>query len=180
MKPITSIYIPFVDKDISAEFIANVIEKNRLAKVKCIAIEPYKSTYVSIVKNGMNQYNRVYISIKSWEDTEAAFNFIQRLRNPNREARLVFSDDDWWLVEVNEVPNKFLADKNRGRVVTFFNESNEVYDCIRTMKLKSILGSFKGKENMEAERDLHSYIHEMDEDRALWFSEQYIYDALNM
>ena len=178
MIPITSIYIPFVNKDITAEFIANVIEKNGLAKVKCIAIEPYKSTYVSIVKNDMNQYNRVYISIKTWEDTEAAFNFIQRLRNPNREARLVFEDDDWWHVEINNEQDKLLADKNTGRVVTLFSEENDSSKL--TIQLKSILAGFKRKEDIESEMVFQSYIHEMDEERSLWFSEQFIYDALNM
>lgn len=176
MNPITSIYIPFVDKDITPEFIADVIEKNGLAKVKCIAIEPYKSTYVSIVKNGLNQYNRVYVGIKAWEDTEVAYNFIYRLRNPNRETRLVFRDDEWWQVEINDEPKKLLADKNVKRVVTLFHESNDIYSKL-TMRLKSILATFKSKED---ERDFQSYIHEMDEERALWFSEQYIYDALCM
>lgn len=175
MIPITSIYIPFVNKDITAEFIANVIEKNGLAKVKCIAIEPYKSSYVSIVKNGLNQYNRVYVGIKAWEDTEAAYNFIYRLRNPNRETRLVFRDDEWWQVEINDEPEKLLADKDTRRVV-IFRDSNEIYSKLNIL-LKSILATFKRNED---ERDFQSYIYEMEEERALWFSEQHIHDALCM
>lgn len=179
MFPITSIYIPYVDKSFNAEFIANTIEKNGIAKVSSIAIEPYKSSYVSIVKNGIAQYNRVYIGIKSWQDTEAAYNFIYRLRNSNRETRLIYNDDDWWRVEINYQEDKLLTNNDTSRVVTLFEDLTP-YDYGLTYQLKKILSDFKRKQEMELEREFESYIHEMDEERALWFSEQYIYDALGM
>jgi len=114
MKVITSIYIPRIESKFNAEFIADVFDRNGIAQVSRVYIEPYKS----IIKNGLN-YNRAYIGIKMWYDTEAAFNFIARLRNPTREARVVYNDDNWWPVDINKYPTKLASNK---RVLTLFDE----------------------------------------------------------
>ena len=118
MNAITSIYIPRIENVFNAEFIADVFNRNGIAQVSRVYIEPYKS----IIKNGLNGYNRAYIGIKSWHDTEAAFNFIARLRNPSREARIVYSDDNWWPVDINKYPTKLASNK---RVLTLFEEKND-------------------------------------------------------
>jgi hypothetical protein len=122
MNAITSIYIPRIETKFNAEFIADVFERNDIAQVSRVYIEPYKS----IIKNGLNKYNRAYIGIKSWHDTEVAFNFIARLRNPSREARLVYSDDNWWPVNINTKPNKLASNK---RVLTLFDENQATFCC---------------------------------------------------
>ena len=115
MTSITSIYIPRIESLFNAEFIADIFDRNGIAKVSRVYIEPYKS----IIKNDLNNYNRAYIAIKTWYDTEAAFNFIERLRNPTREARLVYSEDNWWPVNINNNINKLASNK---RVLTVFEE----------------------------------------------------------
>lgn len=176
MNPITSIYIPFVDKVVDPEFIARAIEKNGLAKVGSVTIEPYKSSYASILKNGVSKYNQAYVGIKAWEDTEAAYNFIQRLKNPNREARLVYEDDNWWQVEINEEPNKILKplpEKNNPLKTAQLKSILSGFTSNKTLQLKSIVSTLS--QEVELERELESYIHQMDEERALWFSEkQYV------
>lgn len=183
MKAITSIYIPRIETVFNAEFIADVFDDKGIAKVSKVYIEPYKS----IMKNGLN-YNRAYIGIKSWHDTEAAFNFIERLRNPSREARIVYSDDNWWPVDINKYPAKLASNK---RVLTVFEEKqldfcddlnttavvkDELEEFVyineeKTALLRSILAGFKKQANEHDTADFDSYVHEMDEERYMWSAE---------
>lgn len=125
MNAIMSIYIPHVEPHFSAEYVADCLDKNGIAKVSRIAME------------SSNNYKKTWIDIKFWHDTEAAFNFIQRLRNPLVEARFVHSDDDWWLVEVNKFPHKTDSSRAKSQLTIFrepdyeycFDE-NETTDCV--------------------------------------------------
>ena len=131
MNAIKSIYIPHVEKHFNAEYIANVFNDNGIAQVSRIYIEPYKS----INKNRLNVFNRAFVEIKKWHETEAAYSFIKRLRNPNTEARIIHSGDNWWAVEINRNPSKF---NSIIRVMTLFNEQNEIDDEISTIAVGSI------------------------------------------
>lgn len=197
MFAITSLFIPRIDKRFNAEFIANTFEKNGIAKVSKIFIEPYKNN-----KNRLNNnYYRVFIGIKSWCETETAYNFVSKLRDPSREARIVYSDDNWWPVFINNNINKLLSNKC---VLTLFNEKpvdfleDELFedelsttavigddiddfieiDSKKTQLLRSIVANFKNKSSDVT--DLDNYMQEIMNSREKWFSEQYIYDALNM
>jgi hypothetical protein len=187
MNAITSIYIPRIDTVFNAEFIADVFDRNGIAQVGRVLLEPNK--------NHLDKYNRVYIGINSWHDTESAFNFIARLRNPNREARLVYSDDNWWPVYINTKPNKLLSNN---RVLTIFEEKymdfchdelsvipvvkDELEELVhidtkKTELLRSIVAGFKKQPHDDVD-SFDGYLREMDEERNMWFSEQNIYDAL--
>ena len=111
MSAITSVIIPRINASFSAEFIADIFDKNGIAKVSRVYIEPYK--------NSLGCYNRAYIAIKTWHDTESAFGFIERLRNPSREARLFYNDDNWWPVNINNDTIKLASNK---RVLYVFEE----------------------------------------------------------
>ena len=217
MNAVTSIYIPCIETEFNAEFIADVFDRNGIAQISRVFIEPNK--------NDSNKYNRAYVGIKLWHDTETAFNFISRLRDPNREVRLVYSDDNWWPVDINKYPNKLASNK---RVLTLFEEkyvdcydelsathvtSDEDEDFIqidaeKTELLRSIICKFqavsepirrensididcnrefkaniygyKSADEMEAAEAFDGYLHEIETEREKWFSEQYIYDTLNM
>lgn len=109
-----------VDCKYTSEYIANVFWKNKLAKVRSITLIPYW-------KNDQ-YYNIAYITIAEWCDTETAYNFIARLNDPNKEARCIHHDDDWWTVEINTHNNGNL---NVGCYTCHFNsvyfERN--FDC---------------------------------------------------
>ena len=90
---INSVMISCVKGQYSQEYIANVFWRQHIAKVSSITLMPY-------LKNG-GIYNIAYISIDEWCDSEASYNFINRLKVPSNEARLVHYDDDWWPVEIN-------------------------------------------------------------------------------
>jgi hypothetical protein len=90
---ITSIVIPFVEPEYTAEFIANVFWRQLIAQVGIITLLTYS--------RNNNIYSMAYVTIDEWHDSENAYNFIQRLKNPNMEARLVYSEDNWWNVYIN-------------------------------------------------------------------------------
>lgn len=75
---------------------------------------------VSIERNG--PYNRVYIGIEYWLDTEVAYNFITRLRNPSVETRFIHDEANelWWVVQINKFPHKLVNSGRQKRTITTF------------------------------------------------------------
>lgn len=59
MSPISSIYIPHIEKNITAEFIAFIFDKNEIAEVSRVAIE----------YNKKNKNYSAYVCIFAWYDT---------------------------------------------------------------------------------------------------------------
>lgn len=208
MNAIASIYIPHVEKHFNAEYVADIFNRNGIAQVSRVYIEPYKS----IMKNRLNVYNRAYVEIKNWHETEAAYSFIQKLRNPRTEARIIHGDDNWWAVNINRNPAKFASNN---RVLTVFSELNQSdddslstlavgndeiddylkeiddereqwyndvvkVDAEKTKQLRDIVARFNEQLLMQQEdnSDYEAYLKEIDEQRNLWYSEQYIWDAL--
>lgn len=189
MFKITSICIYRIENHIDAEFIADVFDRNGIAEVSRV--------YIEHNKNEPKYYNRAYIGIKSWHDTEAAYNFIARLRSPNREARIVYNIDNWWPVVINSEPNKLVSNK---RLLTIFKEKyidfcddhlsvipvvkDELEELVpidakKTALLRSIVASFKKQPHDDVD-SFDGYLREMYEERNLWFSEQNIYDVLDL
>lgn len=128
MTSIINLYIPRIDSKFNAEFIADIFDRNGIADISRIYMEPCKP----VTKNGSseeNRYNRAYIEIKSWYDTETAYNFIESIKNPNKEARIIFGHNSWWTVEINNYPNKL---DSRKRVLTIFKDNNIIEDDIST------------------------------------------------
>jgi hypothetical protein len=178
---ITSVYIPKVGKEYTAEFIANIFDKNGIAKVSKVILEPYKSLSFQAEK-----YNRAYIEIYYWHDREATFNFIKSLRSANRESRLVHSLDNWWTVEINKFPHKLSTICDKHRIVTVFRDYFEnVYeddnlntavisidsisiDYEKTCQLKAILYGYKNADEMEEAEKFDVYLHEAIEEINRW------------
>lgn len=97
MMSIKSLMITSLDKDYSQEYIARVFWDQHIAKVSRVTLIPY-------MKKG-KEYNIAYININEWDESESAYNFIKRLQDPSKEARIVYYEDDWWPVEVNSHNN---------------------------------------------------------------------------
>ncbi len=120
---VKSVMINCVDSQYTQEYIANVFWRQHIAKVSSITLIPY-------LKNS-GIYNIAYIAIDEWCDSEAAYNFIQRLKDPSKEARLVHHDDDWWTVEINTHNN---GDICVGAYTTafmsnYFTKDDETANC---------------------------------------------------
>lgn len=132
---IKSLFIPFVDISYDAEYIMDVLYCNDIAIVN-------KVTLSSVVKNSC-VFNRAYIDIAEWLPSETAYNFIQRLKDPSREARIIHCDDNWWSFEVNKKP--FInEDKKTNNSTTTINY---LLDKVEFTCLPWLLGGVSDEEN---------------------------------
>ena len=94
---VNSLMIANVESQYTAEYIANVLWNQSLAKASSITLIPYlKETEI---------LQMAYIEIDHWCDTEVAYNFLQRLKVPEGESRLVHLADKWWPVHINSHNN---------------------------------------------------------------------------
>jgi hypothetical protein len=89
MNSIANITIAHVPNDRAV--IALLLEYLGLLKTRKICVMPD-------FKRGQLCYS-AYIEIAEWCDREAAYNLIKNIKNPRKEARIVYEDDNWWVVE---------------------------------------------------------------------------------
>lgn len=88
-QPIKNITIRFVPDDRAV--IALLLEYLQLCKVGKICVMPdYQRNQICYT---------AFVEVREWFDSETAYNMIQRIRNPLKEARIVYEDDNWWAVE---------------------------------------------------------------------------------
>jgi hypothetical protein len=120
--------IPCVEAQYTAEYIANVLWKQHIAQVSNIILIPYlKNTTV---------VQTAYITIANWCDSEVAYNFIQRLKDPSRETRLIHKSDNWWPVQINthNSGNIFLYTYSTAFEPTYFEKKmdfKEIKDLVK-------------------------------------------------
>ena len=91
MFSIKNLIINCVELQYSHHYIADVFWYKNIAQVSSVTLIPY-------LKNG-KVFNIAYITIGQW--SELSYNFIQRLKNPNKETRFVYNDDNWWPIKIN-------------------------------------------------------------------------------
>lgn len=90
---VKNLIINSIEGQYTAEYIANAFWNQRIAKVRKITLVPY------IKKREI--FSIAYIMVDEWCDSEMAYNFIQRLKNESKEARIVHHEEEWWAVELN-------------------------------------------------------------------------------
>jgi hypothetical protein len=64
-------------------------------------LNPYKICIMPEF-NGKQQFFRAYIKVNNWSDNISSQNLQARIKDPCKEARLVYQDDDWWAIEETE------------------------------------------------------------------------------
>lgn len=96
MNVIKSLFIPCIETEYDANYIIDALYCNNIATVSKITLLPF-------VRN-TGTFNRAYIDILEWHETEAAYNFVNRLRSGKYETRLCHSDDNWWAFQINKKP----------------------------------------------------------------------------
>jgi hypothetical protein len=89
-----SIYIPHVFTNITEDRIIRVFDSLSLGKVKNIDFVEKMSKYGTV-------YNAAYIHFEYWYNTDIASSFQERVRNPDKEARLVYDEPWYWIVLEN-------------------------------------------------------------------------------
>lgn len=90
-----SIYIPHVFSNITEDRIMRVFDSLSLGKVKHIDFVEKMSKYGTV-------YNAAYIHFECWYDTVTSQTFQERVRNPDKEARLVYDEPWYWIVLENQ------------------------------------------------------------------------------
>ena len=64
-----------------------------------------------------------YIEVAEWCDRESAYNLIKKINDPRKEARVVYADDNWWVVEkTTEEDLRFTQGSEFDRWTTVFEE----------------------------------------------------------
>jgi hypothetical protein len=113
--------------NIDANYIANVLFEQQIAKVKTITILPY------LIND--NIYKIAYVNIASWEDSENAYDFIQQLKNPYQETRFIHQNNDWWPVKINShnSGDMFLYSYTTEFHSSYFEEDLKNYSSFQNM-----------------------------------------------
>jgi hypothetical protein len=89
-----SLFIPRVFANIGEDRIKRVFDSCGLGLVDRV-------DFVSKMDAKGQVYNSAYIHFKYWYNTASASNFVERVRNPNQEARVVYDDPWYWIVLEN-------------------------------------------------------------------------------
>jgi len=122
--PILSLVIPCVSPTVSAGDIARIFYKLEIATLKAITLLPICDTICA------------YIEIGYWHETETAYRFIERLRNPEKETRIVYNDPSWWIVMENGDNYHIPYDPKYSDITTNFvyNYGEEPVEAINDLK----------------------------------------------
>ena len=75
-------------------FVRDVFECQNLCKVSEVSIIPYNKMGVIM--------NVCLIKVSSWCDSESGYNMMMSLKRGNKEVRVIYECDNWWVVERNE------------------------------------------------------------------------------
>ena len=112
-QPIKNITIAHVPND--RVVIALLLEYLGLLKSKKICIMPdFQRSQLCYT---------AYIEVAEWCDRESAYNLIKKIKDPRKEARVVYTDDNWWVIEkTTEEDLKFTEGSEYGRWTTVFEE----------------------------------------------------------
>ena len=95
MKNIQGLYIPSLEIGVSVQTIMDTFYTNNISTIHRITLLPF------VKKTG--RFNRAYIDIAYWHDSESSYNFVKSLYDKSRETRIVYNNDDqWWAVRINK------------------------------------------------------------------------------
>jgi hypothetical protein len=86
----SGLYIPYVFNNITKEFMKSTIEFQGLGKVTNI-------DFVEKMDKNGKIYNSAFVHFEYWYDNISAIHFQERLKNPNKEARIVYNDPWFWV-----------------------------------------------------------------------------------
>jgi len=107
--------LPAVDRKYSAYDVAMAFHKAGILVANSVSIEKTK-----------RKYNRVYVGIAMWHDTEASYNFIKRLRNNKIETKFIYNNKNelWWSVYINKFSQKLRSSERQKRMTIVFASAN--------------------------------------------------------
>ena len=141
-------YVAYEDQP---HYVANTFLKQNIAKINDITLIPYW-------RNGVVVYVG-FITILEWLDTENSYNFIQKLKNPSKETRMVYDDDDWWVIQLNTGDECNFAVEN---YTVYFSYPTDFEDVEEDVEVKV--------EEVEVKVEEVEYIHMpvLERERGIW------------
>jgi hypothetical protein len=124
-----SLYIPHVFGNITKEFMIKAIEFQGFGKVKNIDFVE------KMGKNG-KAHNSAFVHFDYWYDSVTSVNFQERVKNPEKDARIVYSEPWFWACFENTAKKHIPGERkeiidlkdlnNLSNVFDFEEEKNEV------------------------------------------------------
>ena len=116
-----SLYIPHVFPNFTKEDVAKAFEDNCIGKVKNIDFVAKMTS-----KEGVSKlYNAAYIHFEEWYDNIVARNFHSCVRDPIKEARLMYQDPWYWVVLENKA-RKYLPGERKPCIVVDSTPASKV------------------------------------------------------
>lgn len=134
---VKSLFIGAIETSFTADHIMDAFYCQNIATISRVTLVPFNA------KSG--PLNRAYLDIHEWHTTEAAYNFIQRLKDSSKEARIIHTDDNWWAVRVNK--NPFIT--NSKKMAKFTTSNHLVAPMAEPECLPWILYGQHGQEETE-------------------------------
>jgi len=106
---IMSLFIPCVFGHITKDFMIKTIESQGLGKVKNIDFVE------KMGKNG-NTYNSAFVHFEYWYGNIASVNFQERVKNPDKEARIVYREPWFWACFENKGKKHIPGQQRKERI----------------------------------------------------------------
>jgi len=113
-----SIYIPHVFTNITKEHIIYVFETLRIGKINHI-------DFVSKMTTN-NTYNAAYIHFDYWYNNITNVNLQEKIRNPEKEARIVYDDPWFWLILENKGSKNITGERKKCLDLSFISSKEDV------------------------------------------------------
>ena len=113
---INSVFIENVGVNATPSSLVKLFAELQVATVKQVTIFPEYNAKQKKLNYG------AYIEV-DWLDTEIAYNFLKCIKNPMKEARVFYTDTNYWVVKKNPSP-AFAPSK---WTVAFENPANKIF-----------------------------------------------------
>jgi len=121
-QPTMSIYIPHVFENITKDHIYYVFEILRIGRISHIDF---------IMKMSKNKpYNCAYIHFEFWYNNIANINLQEKIRNPEKEARIVYDDPWFWLILENTASKTVEGERKPCINLEYFGLSNKKTETV--------------------------------------------------
>jgi hypothetical protein len=118
---VMSLYIPCVFGHITKDFMIKTIEFQCLGKVKNIDFVE------KMGKNGKT-YNAAFVHFEYWYDNIASIHFQERVKNPEKQARIVYSEPWFWPCFENTAKKHIPGERKERINLNDLNNLSNVFD----------------------------------------------------
>jgi hypothetical protein len=150
-----SLYIPRIYPNVSLQQIKRAIEGLQFGQVQRIDCKPLRE------KRGINSFS-VYIYFDYWIDSVAVAHFQERVKNPEKEARIVYKDPWYWTILENKSEQNSLTE---GEFDKLDDAYAEYYDALHSKQIETIADLERKlaseKETVEKQARIIKYLFEM-------------------